>query len=155
VNYDLSAANGTTIHTYGWLPLSLNFGLRRDFTWCFIMADITRQTSDTFLDRTTSPMPSHVEFVTAPPSYYTLAASQDGNDELRTLLGSTTTLRLEKLSLPGTMVSIYCDTSARRPRSYVPAPLQLQVFQSVHDLLHPGTKETAKLAVQRFVWPGV
>jgi hypothetical protein len=25
-NYDLCAANGTTIHTYGWLPLSLNFG---------------------------------------------------------------------------------------------------------------------------------
>jgi hypothetical protein len=24
INYDLYAANGTTIHTYGWLPLSLN-----------------------------------------------------------------------------------------------------------------------------------
>jgi hypothetical protein len=54
-----SAANGTTIHTYGWLPLSLNFGLRRDFTWRFVMTDVTRQTSDTFLDRTTlSPTPS-------------------------------------------------------------------------------------------------
>jgi hypothetical protein len=30
-NYDLYVANGTTNHTYGWLPLSLNFGLRRDF----------------------------------------------------------------------------------------------------------------------------
>jgi hypothetical protein len=29
------------------------------------------------------------------------------------------------------------------------------VFQSVHDLSHPGTKETAKLVAQRFVWPGV
>jgi hypothetical protein len=53
VNYNLCAANGTTIHTYGWLPLSLNFGLRRDFTLCFVVADITRLTSDTFLDRTT------------------------------------------------------------------------------------------------------
>jgi hypothetical protein len=42
VNYDLCAANGTTIHTYRWLPLSLNFGLRRDFTWLFVMADVTR-----------------------------------------------------------------------------------------------------------------
>jgi hypothetical protein len=41
-----SAANGTTIHTYGWLPLSLNFVLCRDFTWRFVMADVTRQTSD-------------------------------------------------------------------------------------------------------------
>jgi hypothetical protein len=40
-NYDLCAANGTTIHTYGWLPLSLNLGLRRSFTWRFIVADVT------------------------------------------------------------------------------------------------------------------
>jgi hypothetical protein len=42
VNYDLCAANGTTIHTYGWLPLRLNLGLRRDFTWRFILADVTQ-----------------------------------------------------------------------------------------------------------------
>jgi hypothetical protein len=41
VNYDLCAANGITIHTYGWLPLSLNLGLRRDFTWRFVVADVT------------------------------------------------------------------------------------------------------------------
>jgi cleavage and polyadenylation specificity factor subunit 1 len=41
VNYDLCAANGTTISTYGWLPLSLNLGLRRDFTWRFVVADVT------------------------------------------------------------------------------------------------------------------
>jgi hypothetical protein len=40
-NNDLCAANGTTIHTYGWLPLSLNFGLRRDFPWRFVVADVT------------------------------------------------------------------------------------------------------------------
>jgi hypothetical protein len=57
MNCDLCAANGTIIHTYRWLPLSLNFGLRRDFTWRFVVADITRQISDTFLDRT-SPTPS-------------------------------------------------------------------------------------------------
>jgi cleavage and polyadenylation specificity factor subunit 1 len=29
------------------------------------------------------------------------------------------------------------------------------VFQSVHDLPHAGTKATAKLVAQRFVWPGM
>jgi cleavage and polyadenylation specificity factor subunit 1 len=29
------------------------------------------------------------------------------------------------------------------------------VFQSVHDLSHPGTKATAKLVAQRFMWPGM
>jgi hypothetical protein len=40
-NYDLCAANGTTTHTYGWLPFSLNLGVRRDFTWLFVVADVT------------------------------------------------------------------------------------------------------------------
>jgi hypothetical protein len=48
---------------------------------------------------------SHIESVTAPPSYDALAASQDGDDELQTLLGSNTALRLEKLPVPGTTVS--------------------------------------------------
>jgi hypothetical protein len=61
---------------------------------------------------------SHVESVTAPPSYEALAASQDGDDKLRTLLGSTTALRLETLPIPGTTVSIYCSTSAGRSRPY-------------------------------------
>jgi hypothetical protein len=42
VNYDLSAANGTTIPTYGWLPLSLNLELRLNFTWRFVVADVTQ-----------------------------------------------------------------------------------------------------------------
>jgi hypothetical protein len=41
VNYDLYAANGNTIHTYGWLPLSLNLRLCREFTWRFVVADVT------------------------------------------------------------------------------------------------------------------
>jgi transposase InsO family protein len=98
---------------------------------------------------------SHVESVSAPPSYNAVATSQDSDDELKTFQQSNTSLRLEKLPIPGTTVSIYCDTSARRPRPYIPAPLQPQVFQSVHDLLRPGTKATSKLVAQRFVWPGV
>jgi hypothetical protein len=41
VNYDLCAANSTTIPTYGWLTLRLNLGLRWDFTWRFVVADDT------------------------------------------------------------------------------------------------------------------
>jgi cleavage and polyadenylation specificity factor subunit 1 len=98
---------------------------------------------------------SRVESVTAPPSYYSLAAAEDGNDEIRTFLGSTTALRLEKLPITGTTVSIYCDPSAGKSGPYVPDPLRLQVFQSVHSLSHPGTKAMAKPVAQRFVWPGV
>lgn len=41
-NYELSAANGSTIVTYGTIMMCLNLGLRRDFTWRFVVADITK-----------------------------------------------------------------------------------------------------------------
>ena len=40
VNYDLYAANGSTIATYGWTPINVVFGLRRDFVWRFVVADV-------------------------------------------------------------------------------------------------------------------
>jgi hypothetical protein len=41
VHYELRAANGSTIPTYGWLHLSVNLGLSQDFTWRFAVADVT------------------------------------------------------------------------------------------------------------------
>jgi cleavage and polyadenylation specificity factor subunit 1 len=93
---------------------------------CQFMTDIRHISGQ---DNVVADALSRVESVTASPSY---DASQDG-DELRTLLGSNTTLRLEKLPIPCTTVSIYCDTSAGRPRLYIPAPVWLQVFQSVQQ----------------------
>ena len=40
VNYELLAVNDTTIATYGWISLSLDLGLRRDFIWHFMVADV-------------------------------------------------------------------------------------------------------------------
>jgi hypothetical protein len=40
--YELFAINGTTIATYGTIPLTLNLRLRRQFKWCFIVADVHR-----------------------------------------------------------------------------------------------------------------
>lgn len=41
-DYVLSAANSTVINTYGTLTLTLNLGLRRDFTWRFVVADVSK-----------------------------------------------------------------------------------------------------------------
>lgn len=41
-NYQLVAANGTPIPTYGFLELNLNLGLRRDFKWRFVVAEVTK-----------------------------------------------------------------------------------------------------------------
>jgi hypothetical protein len=41
LNCYLCAVNGTIIYTYGWLPFSLNLRLRPDFTWRFMVANVT------------------------------------------------------------------------------------------------------------------
>jgi hypothetical protein len=58
---------------------------------------------------------SRVKSVTTPPSYVALAALQDSDDELQTLLQLNTALQFKKLPISGTTVSIYYDTSARIP----------------------------------------
>ena len=40
--YEMYAANGTTIGTYGIKTLRLDLGLRRAFTWKFIIADVAK-----------------------------------------------------------------------------------------------------------------
>lgn len=41
-SYELAAANGTPIHTYGTIALSLNLGLRRALVWKFVIADVPK-----------------------------------------------------------------------------------------------------------------
>lgn len=41
-NYELSAANRTPIATYGTVTMTPRLGFRRDFTWKFVVADITK-----------------------------------------------------------------------------------------------------------------
>jgi len=98
---------------------------------------------------------SRVEVITTSVTHDALAAAQIDDDELRTLLVSNTALQLTKILIPGTSVELYCDISSGKPRPYVPSPLRRQVFSSLHSLSHPGTKATAKLVAQRFVWPPI
>ena len=40
--YELAAANGTAIATYGTVTLQLELGLRRTFVWRFVLADVPK-----------------------------------------------------------------------------------------------------------------
>lgn len=40
--YQLSAANGSAIDTYGYIDINVNLGLRRNFPWRFVVADVTK-----------------------------------------------------------------------------------------------------------------
>lgn len=41
-NYQLCAANGSNINTYGYVQFNIDLGLRRDFKWKFVVADVTK-----------------------------------------------------------------------------------------------------------------
>lgn len=41
-DFILTAANGSIINTYGYFNIVLNIGLRRDYAWRFIVADVTK-----------------------------------------------------------------------------------------------------------------
>jgi hypothetical protein len=63
---------------------------------------------------------SRVEAISAPITHDAIAAAQE-DDELRSLLVSTTAFQLEKLVILGTSVELYCDTSSGKPCP-VPSP---------------------------------
>lgn len=84
-----------------------------------------------------------------------LAAAQRDDDELRKLRDSATSLVLEDVFMPGSGVSVVCDTSHNRCRPYVPPAFRRAVFDALHTLSHPGTRATQRLVMSKYVWPRI
>ncbi|XP_045448264.1 uncharacterized protein K02A2.6-like [Melitaea cinxia] len=98
---------------------------------------------------------SRIEELGKPVSIENIAQAQSCDSELQTLLTAGSSLRLEKLMVPGSRVPLYCDVSTPTSRPYVPKIFRKQVFESLHSLSHPGASATIKLVAERFVWPGI
>ena len=49
--------------------------------------------------------------------------------------------------------TILCDTSTPYPRPFVPLDCRKNIFNSLHDISHPGIKSTLKLIKARYFWP--
>ncbi|XP_076061557.1 uncharacterized protein LOC143037308 [Oratosquilla oratoria] len=76
-----------------------------------------------------------------------IAQSQATDDKLETFKP-----RLLKFALPSDL-TLWCDTSTKIPRPFVPLPLRNDVVSSLHNLSHPGVQSTSKLVKQRYFWP--
>ena len=50
-------------------------------------------------------------------------------------------------------LKLWCDTSLQYPRPCIPEPLRKTIFDSFHNLSHPGIKSSIKLLKSRFCWP--
>lgn len=88
--------------------------------------------------------------------FESLAKAQESDDELKELLLSqNSSLEFELIPILGSNCSLYCDTSTKTKRPFIPVGFRKAVFQSVHNLSHPGIKATVRLATSKFVWPSI
>lgn len=61
----------------------------------------------------------------------------------------------ELKSFPVGSEVIWCDTSIPSPRPFVPLPARKSIFDSLHNLSHPGVKASVKLIKSRYFWPDI
>ena len=85
-----------------------------------------------------------------------LAAAQSSDDELQCLLTSNdSSIKLQSVPFPESDSEVVCDVSSANPRPFIPASFRRLIFDSVHQLSHPGIRSTRQLLASRFVWPGM
>ncbi|KFD64412.1 hypothetical protein M514_13470 [Trichuris suis] len=84
-----------------------------------------------------------------------LAKAQSTDEELRHLRDSSTSLHLQKVEVPNSAPSIWCDVSHGKIRPFLPAPLRRDVFNTLHSLSHPGIRATRRLSTEHYVWPSM
>jgi transposase InsO family protein len=100
---------------------------------------------------------SRIGSISSAGDFRALSMAQENDAELQELLrpDANTGLRLEKITIPGTNLTLYCDTTTGEPRPFVTPTLRRPVFNSLHNLSHPGIRATTKLVTDRFVWPNI
>ncbi|KAL4718235.1 hypothetical protein ACJJTC_016861 [Scirpophaga incertulas] len=148
--YQLSAANGTNIATYGTIHLCLNLGLRRNFTWNFVVADVESAIigSDFLAHYNLLPDCARSRLVDGTTGLVasckeSFSAQQQDDEELAEIRNSSS-LKLEEIPIPGTSTNLLCDTSSGRPRPYLTPPFRRAAFDRCHNLSHPGARSSAR-----------
>jgi transposase InsO family protein len=82
-----------------------------------------------------------------------IATTQEVDTQVQQLLTNPRSLKLRSIPFPGTAKPVVCDFSSERPRVLLPQQFRKQVFDSLHNISHPGAKATLKLVADRYVWP--
>ena len=67
----------------------------------------------------------------------------------------SSTMELRDHPIPTSKNHITCDISTSKPRPFVPKAFRRTIFDSLHNLSHPGIKATQRLITERYVWPSI
>lgn len=99
---------------------------------------------------------SRVEEIRCPTpiNYEELAKTQEEDAELMKYKHAAN-LKFEKVTLPYTTAKVTCETSTGKARPYIPLMYRKTVFQTVHNLSHPGIRTTRKMTTDRYFWPAM
>ena len=92
-------------------------------------------------------LPVHVNF--------DAIADAQVNDSQLSALRSDPKFLFQPITLPSASQPVLCDTSTGTPRPFVPVAFRRQVFESLHNLSHPGIRGTQRLITTRFLWPSM
>lgn len=98
---------------------------------------------------------SRIDAISLEQEYEVLVKAQESDAELAELITKGSSLNLSKIPIPGTDISLTCDTSTGRPRPFVTQNLRRRVFEKLHSLSHPGARATLRLVSERYVWPSM
>jgi hypothetical protein len=83
-----------------------------------------------------------------------IAAAQVSDPEIEQLRRSSS-LKIENVPMHSSEGTIICDTSQRIPRPVIPLAFRRQVFETLHNMSHPGIRSTVKMVTERFVWRNI
>lgn len=99
---------------------------------------------------------SRIEAIDTPsPIDYTKLAAAQERDPVIPQLMEQSNIALKKIALPTTGNYIYCETSTRNIRPYLPIDFRRIAFNTVHNISHPGIRTTRKLMQGRYFWPSM
>ncbi|GFS10956.1 Pol polyprotein [Elysia marginata] len=87
--------------------------------------------------------------------YKAMAEAQEHDEEIQALKTAITGLNLQSVQISNDGPKLLCDVSTGNHGPIVPKAFQRQVFETIHNLAHPGRKSTVKLVTQKFVWRGL
>ncbi|KAJ8713199.1 hypothetical protein PYW07_013569 [Mythimna separata] len=98
---------------------------------------------------------SRIETISCPSSinFEDIASAQRKDSNIEQLLQEN--INLKKIIIPNTNIELYCETSTPYIRPYIPEEHRQEVFNSVHNISHPGTRTTRKLITQKYFWPSM
>lgn len=84
---------------------------------------------------------------------------QELDPELKEILHGTKLLnkriKLEQISPNADTKPIWCETSTRLPRPYIPEPMRREIFVNLHKITHPGVRASRKRVAAKYFWPSM